>query len=556
MQRFSSRYFIFVVCILFLDASAPSYAQNSLPKKHPKYKTARKVFDNLVRAVGDGRTKPRLLLLPNDAPSRMKVAWFRPEQNTVTIEERVYDLCLSLGADSLNAVASLLGHELAHYYKGHGWVGDFGNSFADLEVGQTLKKLKLDMSKKVEIETEADYFGGFFGYVAGYNTLGAAPRVLQQVYSEYELGENIPGYPSLPERQEIAKRSAEKLHKMLPIFAGGNRLMLVGQYEEAARCFDFIARDFSSREILNNTGVARILNALSLYGEGEIRFAYPVEVDAETRLSGESKADEMGYYEENMERIEQLLAEAGESFDEAIKKDPNYATAYVNLACVKDLQEEADDAVFYAQKAAKIARKNDEKISLANAHIILGIAQANSDPAADEAARQAFEAAKDGNTPLALLNLSALDLEAMAYAEKEDGEKSPPKREKIDGIGFAQIYDAVTEAPDASAKLPKAGRGQPAINFYSRETENWSGLVIDTSYKAISFLEVRKGYAGKTGRDIVLGSNRGQVLEAYGRPAKMVAGRQGLYHLYEQGKIIFQTDAEDKVQTWMIYSIE
>ena len=78
-----------------------------------------------------------------------------------------HDLCRAQGPDSLAALAALLGHELAHYYEDHGWIGDFGNGFADLEVAQSLKRQKRSPEKVVEIETQADYFGGFYGYVAG-----------------------------------------------------------------------------------------------------------------------------------------------------------------------------------------------------------------------------------------------------------------------------------------------------------------------------------------------------------------------------------------------------
>ena len=108
-----------------------------------------------------------------------------------------------------------MGHELAHYYKDHGWIGDFGSGFTDLEVGQEMKALRRDLSKLTEIETEADYFGGFFGYVAGYETLNAADRVLDQIYSTYGLDENLKGYPSLSDRKIIADRSREDLKALM-----------------------------------------------------------------------------------------------------------------------------------------------------------------------------------------------------------------------------------------------------------------------------------------------------------------------------------------------------
>ena len=105
--------------------------------------------------------------------------------------------------------------------------------------------------------------------------MGFAQKILAQIYAEYQLGSNLPGYPPLAERQEIARRSAERLHQMASVFEAGNRLLLIKKYQETARCFDYIARTFPSREILNNAGLARALEAVGLFSAGQLRFAYP-----------------------------------------------------------------------------------------------------------------------------------------------------------------------------------------------------------------------------------------------------------------------------------------
>lgn len=532
------------------------HPQPTLPQSHPKYQATRKVFDDLIRAIGDGRTRPTLLLLPKDATGRMQVAWFNPRQNMVALEERAYDLCTALGPDSLDALAALIGHELAHYYQDHGWVGDFGNGFADLEVGQTLEDLKHSTSKMIEIETEADYFGGFFGYIAGYNTLGVAPEILAQIYAEYQLGSNLPGYPSLAERQEIARRSAEKLRQMVPVFEGGNRLLLIKKYPESARCFDYIARTFPSREILSGAGAARALEAIGLFAEGQLRFAYPFELDAETRLRGGKRAVEFGEIEALEKRRARLLAEARELFEAARKKDPAYATAYINLSCVADLQGEREEAALWAQKAVQIARDSGEEVSLANARIARGIAHAHADPADEEAAQQDFEKAKAGNQSLALLDLAILNSEAAGYVHLVSGERRNPSPdpEQIDGLS-AQDCDSICKALDAVTEVPGVGRSQPAIDIYTKQSESWKGWVIDTGHSTLAFLETQKGYDGQSGQGMRIGTVLAQVLASYGHPTALVAGRQGTYYVCEHARIIFQIDAGGKVQGWMLYSI-
>jgi hypothetical protein len=147
-----------------------------------------------------------------------RLAWFSPQQHRLTLEERAYDLCVEQGADSLDALAFVLGHELAHFYENHGWVGDFGNGFADLQVGQAMQVVERSLEQMIEVEAQADYVSGFYGYMAGYNTLDVAPELLQRIYQAYDLGDHILGYPTLSERQDIARRAALELHSKIPIF--------------------------------------------------------------------------------------------------------------------------------------------------------------------------------------------------------------------------------------------------------------------------------------------------------------------------------------------------
>jgi tetratricopeptide (TPR) repeat protein len=554
-----SRYLAFALSILLVCAAAPLHPQQSLSRSHPKYRTAKKVFDNPIRAIGDGRTKPRLDLQPEAVGSHMQVAWFSPEQNAVTLQERAYDLCISLGADSLNALAALLGHELAHCYQDHGWVGDFGNGFADLPVGQLLKEHKKEMVRLVKVETEADVFGGFYGYVAGYNTLGVAPQMLQQVYREYELGDAIPGYPTLQERQQIAQRSAQELQRKIPVFEAGHALLLLGRYEEGARCFDYIARNFPSREILNNAGVSRALEAIGLFEEGELRFAYPFELDAATRLRDGGKADQYGYIETREERRTLLLEEAAELFAEAGRKDPDYATAFINLACVADLQGEHEETIDLAAKALRIATRTEEEVSQAHALVARGIALANGEDADEAAARQDFERAQSGSPSLARFNLGVLDPEKMDLAGRSrgGGEKHSPRREKIHGLSV-QDYDHIIDAADGIVvEVPREGKGKPAITVYAGQSPDWNGLVIDTGSSTIFLLATVEGYEGESGRGLRIGSDLEQMREVYGHAGVVVAGRQGTYHAYGRMRgIIFQTEAGGRVTEWMLYGIE
>ena len=484
-------YILSIPCFLLL--LAPAAAQLDLPPDHPKYKTSQKIFDDLVRAIGVGRTKPRLRLLGGGADGALQVAWYAPQQNAIVLEERFYDLCTSLGPDSLNGLGFILGHELAHYYNNHYWEKDFASSFANLSVGTTLKGLNLDPATLVKNEAEADLFGGFYGHIAGYNTLGLAPTLLERIYAEYGLDAQLEGYPPLAERQQVAAKALEKLHRKVPIFEAGHRLLLLGQYEEAGRCFDLIGRTFASREILNNAGLARALEALNLFGDGVLPFAYPFELDAHTRLKGGDKASQYDPVLDS-ERRQRLLDDAADYFAEARRKDPTYATAYINEACIADLKNQYDDAEHLANKAIKIAR--DQPLSLANALILRGITRIRGQLTDEKTARADFERAQAGNPALAQLNLALLAHTAPLPIHSE---KRPAAPEAIADYQ-ALDYDGFLKDPDMpNANVPSRSHRQPAINIYTRHTPTWSGWLIETSYRAVSLLETNPGYSGEIG---------------------------------------------------------
>ena len=516
-----------------------------------KLRTAQQVYDDLILAVGDGRTRPRLRLLPADQVSDMGAVWFEPQQGAILLEERAYDVLVS-GSDSLDALAFILGHELAHYYRGHDWTGDFVRGFADLEVGRTLKGLAGSTRRAVECEAEADYFSGFYGRMAGYSSLAAASGALQRIYREYDLADRSPGYPSLSERQAMAARTAIRLREFIPVFDAGNWLLLIGQYAEAASCFDYVGRTFPSREILNNAGVARALAAIEFYGAGRLSFVYPLELDASTRLRGAGKADHYEWEESARERRERLLRDARGALELAHRRDPKYATAVVNLACVADLQGNHDEAVVLARQAIELARANRAPLSLANAWIVQGIGHARAQPADTSRARHCFGQALEASRHLAHLNLVAL-----AGEESETSAPvaaAPSRGEVIDGLA-ARDYDLTLSQPDVRIRVPPIFEEETALTFYSKVTADWSSLVIDTGYSTLSFRSMSEAGHQATARSVTVGASVKDVSAAYGPATSLVSGRQATHLLYRSARIVFSTDGSDVVG-WTIYDVE
>jgi hypothetical protein len=229
----------------------------------------------------------------------------------------------------------------------------------------------------------------------------------------------------------------------------------------------------------------------------------------------------------------------------AARKDPSYATAYINLACVAGLQGGADQSLLYAQHALKLAGLSDNMLSAANARIVRGIAYLQQDLARTDAALEDFLQAQKVNPILAGLNLSAmghapippLALPAAAYT-------SEPLPFSVDFV--RQNYDQVVELP-----------GDQGRSFlFVKKTAQWEALVIDTGQRTLAFVSTANGYDGATLKQVRVGDAGARVVGQYGPAYRHISGRQAVYHLYQQPRIIFKTDARNQVAGWVFYEVE
>ncbi|GAI32165.1 unnamed protein product, partial [marine sediment metagenome] len=286
--------------------------------------------NNIVNAYGSGITPPAFEINKKIAYGKKFIAMYFPgEQPMLIIDEEVYDICISMKQDSLNALASLLGHELSHHFEKHSFCSDFAYILGEKsELGKKIKQIS--QQQKLHYESQADFYGGFYGYVAGYKTYDILPELLDKIYIHYKLPDQIKGYPTKEERKNIAKNSYEELKKWLVIFDAGELLITLKEYELAASCFDYLSTKFPGREIFNNAGVVRILHSLEYFDNKEFPFSLPVEFDAKTRLKkGAHREINLSVKQKRTD----LLNKANECFKKSINRDPKYLNAQINHAC-------------------------------------------------------------------------------------------------------------------------------------------------------------------------------------------------------------------------------
>lgn len=433
--------FYLVALFLFAIVMVEAREVELLSTTDYKYQVAKQIFEKLIEAKGDKRMQmPEFVMSKN----KRYVAWMDNKKMQIGLEEAAYDVCITYGSDSSNTIAALLAHEITHYYEKHSWGNDFATAFTDLSVSGTVKSNAKSAIMKTTNETEADYLGGFLAYSAGFKTFGVMPNFLVDVYAEYGLPSEIPGYPSLDDRSKLAVESEMKLEELINIFDAANYMIVLQQYDVVNDYYSYILKEFQSREIYNNAGVNAVMAALQLFDEGseQLKYSYPIQLDGETRMSRPKARGEALGFAEKVERRNHLLEKARFYFEQARALDAEYATGFINLACVHDLMNNYEEASFFAKKAGKIARTNNNIKVEGDAYIIRGIAAIHEGEESEglDYFRQA--AAKDKDCePLAQLNMDIFNGTVSTITPPRP--KISLTKEKIENVNLDAFMESI-----------------------------------------------------------------------------------------------------------------
>jgi tetratricopeptide (TPR) repeat protein len=216
------------------------------------------------------------------------------------------------------------------------------------------------LNSRIEKESEADYKGFFYSAAAGFQPFGIQYDLIETIYKSYKLSDLQPGYPSKQKRKELAKGAEAKAKELFDCFQDGLKAMEDKKYDAAILAFDKANSFIPYRENLNNIGVARARKALVLKESSENeklfphRFLYPIEIENKSRLNKEITRS----LDDSSEEIEQLLKEAQNDFQEAIRLDPNFTKGYINLACIYDLLGNPNAAIGTIRGIKPIEQQN------------------------------------------------------------------------------------------------------------------------------------------------------------------------------------------------------
>ncbi|MCB0628399.1 MAG: hypothetical protein R2824_30785 [Saprospiraceae bacterium] len=518
----------------FVDNTGGKEAQHGVADY--KIQTAQKVFDALVAGQGDLRRKvPKLVM--ND--SELYVAWAQPEKVEIGLEELAYDVCVSFGADSLNALAALLSHELVHYYEKHDWSRHFIKENAELTTAQQLEKLE----EGLKLEAQADYLGGFLAHSVGFDVHGVMPALLKKVYSEeaYDLPEDIPGYPSLQDRIAMSEGAMKRLGELLIVFETANYLELLEYFETADRYYQHILDDFQSRELYNNVGVNSLHAAIKLFTNKELPYVLPVEMDPETRLR---RPGTRSSEQERKQQRNDLLVKARNYFEQSMALDTEYAPAFVNTAICYVLMNDWEEAAYWLRKAVKAAP--GPKMS-SDIEVIKGVIAALQEDL--EGAQEWWEKASEANNHLAAINLKVIQSGALAVVSPNRG--FAMRREQIDELSLDQFLRSTP--PDQMVTVDESDN--IIAGFYQRDNSVIYSHSLDFGKEFVSVQVVDRNFTGESMEGIRIGDTREQLLDAYGEPEQYVQLPYGEFLVFPQRQLFFRLGREAKVAGWGIYRI-
>lgn len=504
-----------------------------------KYQTTKKVMDALIEAKGVRSMAIPKLVMSN---AKRNIAWAKPSKALIGLELKAYDICISFGKDSLNALAALLAHELTHYYEKHDWKNQFAKDFGSVDNTGNRAAEKLD------VETQADYLGGFLAFTAGYNTLAMMPQILDKVYAGYGFSENLPGYPSLAERKKMATKSLEKLADLIPIFETANFLIAAKDYKSAKAYYEYILinEKYQSREIYNNLGVLSTHLAMDLFAEGDLQYIYPVELDVRSRLSPNMKG--MGNDPEQERKM--LLEEAIKYFKNAQNLDQNYAPAMLNLGCAYALQANFFDAQYHAQKAMQMGEQQRNTKLISDAQILLGIIEARQGQ--KNKAANLFQKAMQAKNSLGQFNLNILQEQPTPFPTTPNTAFAKP--EKIDNVSLDEMVNQLNMGSLTPTKQVNVTK---KVLFALKEENNSKVLInfLPTADAYHFFHLTNDNYSGQTNKGIKIKDSIDKVMstEMYGAPQRVVNLSNGQLLIYKRFKMFFQIDAANKVKGWAVF---
>lgn len=498
-------------------------AQTGLPPNHYKFKTANQVFQRVNDSFGSYHGPISLDIIPhsNSKTNPGVIARYRHQDGKIIISEALYDLCRTFRRDSLNALAVLLGHELAHHHRQHQWTQTYDPS---------TNHSNLSVDRRQAEEKEADFYGCYAAHIAGYNP-AVFGNIIEAVYRRFDIRDQ-PDYPTLAFRRKTYQERSQMLQQLITTFQAGQYLYALREFEQAELCFKAISKEFVSAEILNNQAACKLQIYLKGCDHKVKKFIYPIEFDVSTRLSEGSRG-----------RGVQDIQEAIALLEQSLKLRQGYEPTRINLACAYLLMKKYKMAIAQIGEITPLS---------SNAYTIRAIAY--------------FEDVEDRQ-----IQRAEADFEQAAKQGGYIGHYNRVMFRKLSSpIDYTldRIQDWCSELLFSSKPAIRIVESEnlqkvilknaPILKYAVYPFQLVAGIVeqgmVEITLKNKIYV-VQSSYRGMTKQGIRIGSGDAQLFQKYGRPADTVhLPRQDhlyIYYAKNKQKIIFLSQ-DKKITQWAV----
>lgn len=520
----------YILIILSLFLIPKLYGQEeALPKGHIAYKQCNLVYGKLKKAIGDQRsTLPKLLILNR----KKRVAAYRKMDNTLIIEKTAYDICQGMGEHAEDALAFLIGHELAHFYQQADW-----NRNGQL----THFLLKHEQLQQYAMEDEeADAYSAFIAYLANYETVELIPELLEAIYKGYQLQDNLEGYPTLDERKRLVKVVQRKVRKYVQLYETANYYIAIGWNIQAYNCYVYLLKFIKTKEIYHNIGVVSLAAAIEQPEKEGYAFLYPIDIDLTNVFQRPFSVQGSR---------NKLLRDAEINLKKALKLDETYCSAYLNLSCVYDLKEDPTNALTTLNIASNLSPTSLQRAKIA---IIKGIVYAHRDQI--KTASKYFDDANKHYQNLPVWYISNANKRILSSEKRHREQYDIVVEDEMDAVKFRSMRHrtgaAIVVGNNSLLRLE--------IDFSTKARSYFSRFFLKNEMNETSsyfFLQRTRNKELMTQEGIKTGDGLATVQKAYkGTYFQVVHHHHGFFLVFPSKGLIFQIDNHNKVREWGVFA--